>query len=117
MQDSPHFRAQGLPLPILIGGGSFRGCSKGGKGLCLFAAQPAAPLTAKSPALSRCNKGAGVYNGHSTHLALAGDAPAGRPISPKPSLEAKLLSRSYADREHLRMAFTGPTLHKNAPTC
>ena len=47
MQDSPHFRAQGLPLPILIGGGFFRGCSKGGKGLCMFAAQPAAPLTAK----------------------------------------------------------------------
>jgi hypothetical protein len=60
MQDSPHFRAQGLPLPILIGGGSFRGCSKGGRGLCMFAAQPTAPLTAKSPALSKCNRRAGL---------------------------------------------------------
>lgn len=38
-----------------------------------------------------------VYNRHRTHLALDGDTPAGRPITPKPAPDARLVSRSYAD--------------------
>lgn len=38
-----------------------------------------------------------VYNWHRTHLTLDGDSPAGRPITPEPSCDARLVSRSYAD--------------------
>jgi transposase InsO family protein len=37
------------------------------------------------------------YNHHRTHLALDGDSPCGRPITPKPSPDAKLISIPFAD--------------------
>ena len=54
-------------------------------------------LCQAGPLRSRVGAGEPAFAANVSHLALDGDTPAGRPITPKPSSDARLVSRSYAD--------------------